>query len=150
MQHPKGGDNMTNMNSIVRHRWLITAAIAGAMFLALAPATLAQGTATDPLGIRAATGGGALRLGDRPLIQTIVGIINVALGLLGIIAVVIILIAGFKWMTAGGNEEQVTEAKARITQGVIGLAVILSAYAIASFAVGQLASNTGVPGAPTP
>jgi len=43
--------------------------------------------------------------------QIVAGIIKIALGFLGTIAVVIILIGGFKWMTAGGNEENVAAAK---------------------------------------
>ena len=52
-------------------------------------------------------------------------IINVALGLLGIVAVIIILIGGFEWMTAGGNEEKQAGAQQNFA-GIIGLAIILS------------------------
>src|SRR3989339_1035773 len=64
-------------------------------------------------------------LGTRDVRATIASIINVALGLLGIVAVVIILAGGFRWMTAGGNEENVEKAKKLIIAGVIGLAIIL-------------------------
>ena len=65
-------------------------------------------------------------------------IIRTAMGFLGIVAVVIILIGGFKWMTAGGSEEKVGEAKKLIIAGVIGLAIVLAAYAIASFVINTL------------
>lgn len=65
-------------------------------------------------------------------------IINVVLGFLGIIAVVIILMAGFQWMTAGGEEEKVTEARQRLIQGAIGLVLILAAWIIAYFIIDQL------------
>ncbi len=81
-------------------------------------------------------------LGDQDIRATISRIINVALGLLGIVAVVIILIGGFEWMTAGGNEEKVGEAKKRILAGVIGLAIILSAYALAKFILMKLYEAT--------
>jgi len=61
-------------------------------------------------------------------------IIRVALGLLGIIFVAIIVYAGFVWMTAGGNEENAGKAKKLIFNGVIGLVIVLSAYAITIFA----------------
>ena len=81
-------------------------------------------------------------LGTQDIRKTISGIINVALSLLGIVAVVIILIGGFEWMTAGGNEDKVGEAKKRIMAGVIGLAIILSAYALAKFILTQLYKGT--------
>lgn len=81
-------------------------------------------------------------LGTSDIRSTISQIIRVAMGLLGIVAVVIILIGGFKWMTAGGNEDQVGEAKKWIFSGVIGLAIILSAYALASFVIDNLVNAT--------
>lgn len=65
-------------------------------------------------------------------------IINVVLGFLGIIAVIIILMAGFQWMTAGGEEEKVTEARQRLIQGAIGLVLILAAWIVAYFIIDQL------------
>jgi Zn-dependent protease with chaperone function len=94
---------------------------------------------TDDLGLNY---GAATGLGSTDVRTTIAMIIKVAMGLLGIVAVVIILIGGFKWMTAGGNEEQVGEAKKWIFSGVIGLAIILSAYALASFIINQLVTAT--------
>ncbi len=70
----------------------------------------------------------------------IANIIRIALGLLGIVAVVIILIGGFTWMTAGGSEEKVEKAKQWIGYGVVGLAIILAAYAIATFVISSLLS----------
>lgn len=69
-------------------------------------------------------------------------IINVALSFLGIIAVVIVLIGGFKYMTSGGSEEKTTEARKLIVSGIIGLAIILSAWAITSFVVSRLVGAT--------
>jgi Zn-dependent protease with chaperone function len=64
------------------------------------------------------------------------------MGLLGLVAVVIILLGGFKWMTSGGEETKVGEAKKLIISGVIGLIIILSAYAIANFVVGSILNGT--------
>ena len=69
-------------------------------------------------------------------------IINVVMGFLGIVAVVIVLIGGFKWMIAGGGEDKVGEAKKMITEGVIGLIIVVMAFAIAKFAVNALMSAT--------
>src|SRR3989338_4532536 len=87
-------------------------------------------------------GGGKIEkssgLGTKDIRDTIGSIINVFMGLLGTVAVVIILIGGFQWMTAGGNEEKVEKAKKMIGAGVIGLAIILAAYSITRFVVGSL------------
>ena len=64
-------------------------------------------------------------------------------------SVVIVLIGGFRWMTAGGNDEKVAEARKWIFSGIIGLAIVLSAWAIARFVLKQLATATDVTGAST-
>ena len=74
--------------------------------------------------------------------STIASIINIILGFLGILAVLVILYGGFKWMTAAGNEDGVSEARGLIVNGVIGLVVIFVAWGIASFVISQLQSVT--------
>ena len=74
--------------------------------------------------------------------QTIANIINVALGFLGIIAVIIVLVGGFKYMVAGGEEQKTKDARGWIISGIIGLAIILSGWAITSFVIGQLIEAT--------
>lgn len=92
----------------------------------------------DPSDIGEATG-----LGDTQDPRIIAAnVIRVLLGFLGIIAVVIILFGGFKWMTAGGNDEKVGEARKLMTQGIIGLVIILAAWGIASFVVDAIFTAT--------
>ncbi len=81
-------------------------------------------------------------LGQADLKDSIAGLIRVVLGFLGIVAVVIVLMGGFKWMTASGSDEKVEEAKALLLAGIIGLAIILSAYAITTFVVASLITAT--------
>ena len=107
--------------------------------LALAPAALAAPTTQQALGL---TYGTVTGLGSTDIRETIASIINVALGLLGIVALVIVLYGGFKWMTAGGSDEQVGEARKIIISGVVGLAIIFSSYAIANFVLEQLGQAT--------
>ncbi len=73
---------------------------------------------------------------------TVGSIINTFLGILGILAVALIVYAGFLWMTARGNEKQVEKARDILTQAIIGLVIILTAYAIAKFVVGSLLAAT--------
>lgn len=91
---------------------------------------------TDASGVDFANNAG---LGTADFTDTIARIIRVALSFLGIVAVVIILMGGFKWMTAGGNEDKVKEAKRLMIQGIIGLVIVLSAFAIAQFVITQIA-----------
>lgn len=77
-------------------------------------------------------------LGQADLKETIGNLIKVFLGFLGIVAVIIVLMGGFKWMTASGNEDKVSDAKKMLIAGVIGLAIILSAYAITEFIVSSV------------
>src|SRR3989338_6557076 len=67
----------------------------------------------------------------------IVNIIRILLGFLGILAVIIVLYGGFVWMTSGGNAQKIEKAKKILINGLIGLAIILSAYAIVSFVIWQ-------------
>ncbi len=84
-------------------------------------------------------------LGKKDVRITVASIIRTAMGLLGIVAVVIILIGGFKWMTSGGSEEGAEEGKKWIFSGIIGLAIILSAYALATYVINSLITATTSP-----
>jgi hypothetical protein len=72
------------------------------------------------------------------LIGIIFKAIQYLLAFLGVVAVVVILIGGFMWMTAGGNDEKVGKAKKILIQGMIGLVIILLAFAIATFVIQRL------------
>lgn len=87
--------------------------------------------------------GGESGLGNQPLETTLGMLISVLLGLLGIIFLVLVIYSGFLWMTAGGDEKKVGKAKQIMISSVIGLVILLSAYAISSFVLSQLISATG-------
>jgi hypothetical protein len=76
-------------------------------------------------------------------LYTIVGrIINVVLGFLGIVLLFYFIYGGFRWMTAGGDDKQVTEAKTMIRNAVIGLVIIMASYALSNFVLTQLVAVT--------
>ena len=85
---------------------------------------------------------GELGLGEKDPREIIASVINIALGFLGIVAVVLILLGGFKWMTAAGNDDKITEARSILTAGIIGLVIILAAWGVASFVINQLLTAT--------
>jgi hypothetical protein len=86
-------------------------------------------------------------LGNQPLEDTIAGIINIFLGFLGILATILLLYAGFLWMTSKGNAEKIARAKLLISSALIGLVIILTSYAISQFVLRSLINETtdGVP-----
>ncbi|MFA6161570.1 MAG: hypothetical protein WCT54_02405 [Patescibacteria group bacterium] len=76
-------------------------------------------------------------------LPTIVGsIINVLLGFLGLLLLVYMLYAGFLWMTAGGDTKKVDTATAIIRNSIIGLLIIVAAFAISNFVLGSLINVT--------
>ncbi|MFA6466454.1 MAG: hypothetical protein WCV71_01185 [Patescibacteria group bacterium] len=85
---------------------------------------------------------GNIALGTRDLRSTIAGVINIVLGFLGVLTTVIILFGGFKWMTSYGDSSKVDEAKKMIGAGVIGLVIVLTAYAISRFVLVNIANKT--------
>jgi hypothetical protein len=78
----------------------------------------------------------------KPLTQIVGQIINVALGFLGIVLLFYLLYAGFLWMTAGGDEGKVKTARTMISQAIIGLIIIVAAFAISTFVLGSLVNAT--------
>lgn len=69
-------------------------------------------------------------------------VVYVALSILGLIFLGFALYAGFKWMTARGDEKEVVKAKDTIKNAVIGIVITASAYALTSFVMGQLNTIT--------
>ncbi len=100
---------------------------------------IAQGITVDDTGLNetaGASGAGYGAAGDLPAL--IGNIIEVALGFVGFLAFAFILYAGFLWMTAGGNEENVTKAKTMMRNAVVGFIIISAAYAIVNFVITSL------------
>lgn len=69
-------------------------------------------------------------------------IINAALGIIGVIFLVLIVYGGMLWMLSEGDETKVGNARGLIFHSIIGLILVLSAYAITSFVVGSLIKGT--------
>ena len=81
--------------------------------------------------------------GEQKDLKTIVAqIINYVLSLLGIIFTIIVIIGGFKYMNAAGDEGEVKKALGQIKTGIIGLIIILSAYSITFFVIKKVIGAT--------
>ncbi len=70
-------------------------------------------------------------------------VVQVALGFMGAVVLVVMIYAGFLWMTAGGAEEQVSKAKKIFIWTVVGMVVILGSYALLEFVFNALIGFTG-------
>lgn len=67
----------------------------------------------------------------RTALATVAGtIVSAFLSFIGIIFITYTLYGGYLWMTAGGNEEKVTKAKAIIRNGIVGMIIIFSVWGI--------------------
>lgn len=62
-------------------------------------------------------------------------LINVGLGFLFIISIISILMGGFKYMVTGGSTDKAEEARKYIISGIIGLAIVLSMWAVTMYLV---------------
>ena len=98
---------------------------------------------------KAASGGpGApyenMALGSNDLASIVGTVIQAFLGLLGVIFLVYMLYAGYNWMIAQGEEEKVEKAKDTIKRAVIGLIIVIGAYAISLWVFDRLLNNTGI------
>ncbi len=108
--------------------------------LAVAACVLLTPIATHATAFTVEDIGGSVGLGTADFKTTIVNIISVALGLLTLTAVVMIIIGGIRWMTSGGNEEQLELAKKTISSAVVGIVIVLLSWAIVTYVLGT-ASN---------
>lgn len=99
-------------------------------------------TTIDPTKLDTFTGKGPTLGGGAQtnLVDLVTNGINLFLGLLGLIAVIVILIGGFKWMTASSAEEA-KKARGQLIQGLMGLVVILLAWSIAFGVINIVTQN---------
>ncbi len=65
-------------------------------------------------------------------------IIQGVLSLLGIVILIYMVYGGYLWLISGGNEQTVRKAKDILVNAVIGLIIVLAAYAITTFIISEL------------
>ncbi|MCX6797942.1 MAG: hypothetical protein NTX66_01840 [Candidatus Falkowbacteria bacterium] len=93
-------------------------------------------TSTPPVGngpldkLKAVTVGSYQTTDEYTLASLLGQIANAFLSLLAIIFIILIILGGYSWLTAAGSEEKVEKAKNTMTRSIIGLLIILGAWAI--------------------
>lgn len=69
-------------------------------------------------------------------------LVFVLISLLGVFFILVLIYAGYLWMSAGGNDDQVGKARGLMINAAIGLLIVLSAYFIARFVMDKVAQET--------
>ncbi|NTU69415.1 hypothetical protein HGB13_01105 [bacterium] len=65
--------------------------------------------------------------------KVITNVLNIALGLIGTVALLFLIQGGILYMTSGGNPDQTSKAKNIIFYAIIGLVVAIVSWSIISF-----------------
>jgi hypothetical protein len=73
--------------------------------------------------------------------QVIHTIVNLLSALVGVVAVIMIIVGGFRYITSGGNDTSVTSAKNTILYAIIGLVVVALAQLIVRFTLSKLTNG---------
>lgn len=69
-------------------------------------------------------------------------ITNTILYIVGIVAVIMLVIGGIRYVISGGDSKKVTDAKNTVLYAIIGLVIAFLAYAIVNFVISALPSST--------
>ncbi|MBL7058792.1 hypothetical protein ISS03_05715 [Patescibacteria group bacterium] len=112
-----------------------------------------DGRRSDPLDSAAKAGGYDIKSTYAQGGLIIANAIKTVLGFLGVIFVILMIYGGYTWMMARGNEQDVEKAKSTIRNAVIGLIIVVSAYAISVLVVSMMipeTKKTGSGGLPRP
>ena len=72
----------------------------------------------------------------------IITIINILLSIAGLLAVIFLIVGGFRYITAGGNEETAEAAKKTITNAIIGIVIVILAFVIVRVISNALTKGT--------
>jgi len=96
--------------------------------------SVAYAQETDPLGFLGNIGG----TGQGDLMTLIYSIINWAIGIAALVCVVVLIVSGYKYITAAGDENKVESATKTLTFAIIGLVVCFIAVILVKFVIGDI------------
>lgn len=133
------------LNKVSRSIWLMPALVFGLSFLT--PALAAPSAGAVDYGIKAGTA--ASRTEEMP--ESLFGedgsegifkkVVNIMLFVIGAVAVIMLIYGGVKYVTSGGAQDKVAEAKNTILYAIVGIVVALLAFAVVNFVVTGLAAQ---------
>ena len=109
-------------------------------FLAYAQSTVSNGLQTS--GLQSIFGTSGLN-GSQSLSDLIVNVIRLMLLFAGAIAVVFVIIGGYQYLVSAGNEEVAEKGKKTLINAIIGIVVVVLAYAIINVIVNLVGSGSG-------
>lgn len=108
------------------------------ILLGLTPVLSVPTHAISPFGACGGSSSSVCEGRDDNLMKIVRNIINTLLFLVGVIAVIVIIVSGIRFVTANGNSDQIASARNGIIYSVVGLAVSLMAYAIVYFVIDRI------------
>ena len=133
------------LNTASRSLWLMPALVFGLSFLT--PALAAPSAGAVDYGIKAGTA--ASKTEEMP--ESLFGedgsegifkkVVNIMLFVIGAVAVIMLIYGGVKYVTSGGAQDKVAEAKNTILYAIVGIVVALLAFAVVNFVVTGLAAQ---------
>ncbi len=133
------------LNKVSRSLWLMPALVFGLSFLT--PALAAPSAGAVDYGIKAGTA--ASKTEEMP--ESLFGedgsegifkkVVNIMLFVIGAVAVIMLIYGGVKYVTSGGAQDKVAEAKNTILYAIVGIVVALLAFAVVNFVVTGLAAQ---------
>ncbi|MFH1173457.1 MAG: hypothetical protein V1692_02920 [bacterium] len=119
---------------LAKYKKFIVIITLGFLLLASLPnVVLALNPILDKLEKAGGPTGANYNIGKKDPIDIVANIVQIFLGLLSVIFLILMIYAGYLWMTASGSEDKITKAKHILLNASIGLAIVLSAYALTWF-----------------
>jgi hypothetical protein len=130
----------------IKNRLVILASVFALAMPALVPVTVHAAQAQDDFSGNLCSGtniditGGEKKCGDSTdgesgINDLLIKIVNVISAIVGVVAVIMIIFGGFKYITSGGDSNNVSGAKNTIIYAIIGLVIVALAQFIVHFVI---------------
>lgn len=132
--------NMDIMNTS-HLKYFLAGVFTSAFLLVGVAGVQAQGVTEARQGLNEAALSNGAGFSNMDLPGTIGRIVGVGLSFVGVLFLLLMIYGGITWMMARGNDADVRKAKDLITAAVIGLVIVLAAYAITAYVGGVITSS---------